>query len=193
MQLHLRKRTLHRVSRLDTIYPCGTKKRRASVHVCRAISRYSWKIVHKREILHIVSNTGIYCSSDKVGTVYLVQYIFQNSTVNINALCNSREFGISAYSAFVRMCGIFHSTPTVSVSTVTTALWRFTPIHMRDARTILGSKPKLLWSEMALPRKPFGIGRTYTPFCLEWPILWPPRILSFPPGTPCITPNDRKN
>jgi hypothetical protein len=23
-------------------------------------------------------------------------------------------------------------------------------------------------------------------FCLEWPILWPPRILSFPPGTPCI-------
>jgi hypothetical protein len=26
----------------------------------------------------------------------------------------------------------------------------------------------------------------YTLFCLEWPILWPPRILSFPPGTSCI-------
>jgi hypothetical protein len=25
--------------------------------------------------------------------------------------------------------------------------------------------------------------RTYTPFCLEWPILGPPRILTFPPGT----------
>ena len=22
-------------------------------------------------------------------------------------------------------------------------------------------------------------------FCLGWPVLWPPRILTFPPGTPC--------
>jgi len=29
--------------------------------------------------------------SDKVGTVHLVQYIFENSTVNINALYNSCE------------------------------------------------------------------------------------------------------
>ena len=33
---------------------------------------YNRKIVHKKEILHVrtVSNTGIYCSSDRVGTVY---------------------------------------------------------------------------------------------------------------------------
>jgi predicted transport protein len=30
------------------------------------------KIVDNKEILRTVSNTGIYCSSDKVGTVYLV-------------------------------------------------------------------------------------------------------------------------
>jgi hypothetical protein len=24
-------------------------------------------------------------------------------------------------------------------------------------------------------------------FCLEWPIIWPPRIFTFPPGAPCIT------
>jgi hypothetical protein len=30
------------------------------------------KIVDKKEIFLIVSNTGIYCSSDNVGTVYLV-------------------------------------------------------------------------------------------------------------------------
>jgi predicted transport protein len=36
------------------------------------ISLYSSKIVDKKEILRAVSNTGIYCSSDKVGTVYLV-------------------------------------------------------------------------------------------------------------------------
>jgi hypothetical protein len=38
----------------------------------RAISLYSSKIVDKKDILRTVSNTGIYCSSDKVGTVYLV-------------------------------------------------------------------------------------------------------------------------
>jgi hypothetical protein len=38
----------------------------------RAISLYSSKIVDKKEILRTVSNAGIYCSSDKFGTVYLV-------------------------------------------------------------------------------------------------------------------------
>jgi hypothetical protein len=33
---------------------------------------YSSKTVDKKDILRTVSNTGIYCSSDKVGTVYLV-------------------------------------------------------------------------------------------------------------------------
>ena len=56
----------------------------------RAILLYSCKIVDK-EILLIDSNNGIYCSSDKVGRVYVVQYIFENSTVNINALCKSCE------------------------------------------------------------------------------------------------------
>jgi hypothetical protein len=38
----------------------------------RAISLYRSKIVDKKEILRTVSNAGIYFSSDKVGTVYLV-------------------------------------------------------------------------------------------------------------------------
>jgi predicted transport protein len=37
-----------------------------------AISLYSSKIVDKKEILRTVSNIGIYLSSDKCGTVYLV-------------------------------------------------------------------------------------------------------------------------
>jgi hypothetical protein len=37
-----------------------------------AVSLYSSKIVDRKEILRAVSNTGIYCSSDKVGTVYMV-------------------------------------------------------------------------------------------------------------------------
>jgi hypothetical protein len=35
----------------------------------RSILLYSSKIVDKKEILRTVSNTGIYYSSDKVGTV----------------------------------------------------------------------------------------------------------------------------
>jgi predicted transport protein len=38
----------------------------------RAVSLYSSEIIDKKEILRTVSNTGIYCSSDTVGTVYLV-------------------------------------------------------------------------------------------------------------------------
>jgi hypothetical protein len=56
----------------------------------RSMSLYSSKIVME-EILRTVSNTDIYCSSDKVGTVYPVQHISQNSTVNINTLRNSCE------------------------------------------------------------------------------------------------------
>jgi hypothetical protein len=37
-----------------------------------AISLYSSNVVNKKKILRAVSNTSIYCSSDKVGTVYLV-------------------------------------------------------------------------------------------------------------------------
>jgi hypothetical protein len=38
----------------------------------RAISLYSSKIVDKKEIFRAVSNAAIYCSRDKVDTVYLV-------------------------------------------------------------------------------------------------------------------------
>jgi hypothetical protein len=38
----------------------------------RVIVLHSSKFVDKKEILRTVSNTGIYCSSDKVDTVYLV-------------------------------------------------------------------------------------------------------------------------
>jgi hypothetical protein len=57
----------------------------------RVVSLYTSRIFDKKERLHTVSNNGIYCLSNKVGTVYLVQYIFENSTVNMNALCNSCE------------------------------------------------------------------------------------------------------
>jgi hypothetical protein len=41
------------------------------------ITLYICKVVDKKEILRTVSNAGIYCSSDKVGTVYLVPTYFR--------------------------------------------------------------------------------------------------------------------
>jgi hypothetical protein len=38
----------------------------------RAVSLYSSKIFDNKEILHTVSDIGIYCSGDKFGKVYLV-------------------------------------------------------------------------------------------------------------------------
>jgi hypothetical protein len=88
-----------------------------------------------------------------------------------------------AYSAFVKTYGIFRNTPTMSLSTVTTANWRFTPIHMlhtecstAGGKGNIGSQIQTTACEIALSRKPFEIGHMYTYFffCLKWPILWPP-------------------
>jgi hypothetical protein len=87
----------------------------------------------------------------------------------------------TAYWAFVKMCGIFYNTPTMSLLTVKTATWPFTPIHVQEGGTVLGSKSKLLYSEMALSRKPFGIVHMYVQ------TIWPPRILTSPFGTICIS------
>jgi hypothetical protein len=43
-----------------------------TVSEIRATSLYNSKIVYKKEILRSASNTGIYCSCDKVGTVCLL-------------------------------------------------------------------------------------------------------------------------
>jgi hypothetical protein len=59
------------------------------------------------------------------------------------ATCVGTAYSILAYSAFVKMCGIFHNTPTISVSEVTTANGDFTPIYIWEGRTILGAKSKL--------------------------------------------------
>jgi hypothetical protein len=69
-------------------------------------------------------------------------------------------YSISTYSVFVKMCGIFYNTPTMSLSTVTMTRC-FTLIHMWERRTILCAKSKLLYSEIALPQKPFRIGYMY--------------------------------
>lgn len=79
-------------------------------------------------------------------------------------------YSISAHSAFVKRCGIFHNTPIISLSIVTTHQLTFhTNLHASDSgtvwwegRTILGAKSKLSYSETALSSKPSGIGNMYT-------------------------------
>jgi hypothetical protein len=70
---------LYRVSQEEGSI-CHSKQKKVYVYMCpipigfrdTEVSLYSSKTLHKKEILRLVSNTGIYCSSDKVGTVYLV-------------------------------------------------------------------------------------------------------------------------
>jgi hypothetical protein len=65
----------------------GHSKQKLHIYVCpipngfqdRAISLYSSKIVNKGEVLRTASSTGVYCSSDKIRTVYIVQFIITQS------------------------------------------------------------------------------------------------------------------
>jgi hypothetical protein len=66
----------------------------------RVISPYSSKIVDKQEILHTVSNTGIYCSSDEVGRVYLLSYLWLHSPLDIH-----RFFSFLIYTQSVWLLG----------------------------------------------------------------------------------------
>jgi hypothetical protein len=85
----------------------------------RVISVYGSKFVDKREILHTDSNTGIYCSSDKVGRVYLV------NTFSKIPPSTSMHFATRVRT------------------------WRVARLY------------SVLYSEVALSRKPFGIGHMY--------------------------------
>jgi hypothetical protein len=78
----------------------------------RDISLYSSKIVDNKELLRTVSNTDIYCSSVKVGTVYLVLSTTMHSATHVRT-------------------------------------WRVARLY------------SVLYSEIALSRKPFGTGHMY--------------------------------
>jgi hypothetical protein len=56
----------------------------------RVVSLYSSKTVDKKEILRTVLNTGIFCSSDKVGTVYPVQYYVYSRKFHRQHQCTSQ-------------------------------------------------------------------------------------------------------
>jgi hypothetical protein len=57
----------------------------------RNILLYNSKIVDKEEILRAVSITSTYRSSDKVGTVYVLQYIATYSLVHATNMTGSNS------------------------------------------------------------------------------------------------------
>jgi hypothetical protein len=71
---------IHNVPRAKVNILEGHSKQKVYMYMCpipngfrdTTISLHSSKIVNKKEILRTVSNTGFYCSSDKVGRVYLM-------------------------------------------------------------------------------------------------------------------------
>jgi hypothetical protein len=72
----------------------------------RAISLHNSNIGDKEEILRTVSNTGIYCSSDKVGTVYLVYNTFSKiPRVRTLHYYGTKQFQF--YSFFTQLTYVF--------------------------------------------------------------------------------------
>jgi hypothetical protein len=101
--------------------------------------------------------------------------------ISIFGICEEvRHFSQHSYNVMIR---------------VTTASWCFTAIHMLQTLAQYGGRGENYWAPN--PKhctiKFFYLGNLSkyetckcTHFCLEWPILWPSRILTFPPGTLCI-------
>ena len=130
-------------------------------------TRYSYFTVQcqivDKEILRIISNIRIYYSSDKV------QYIFENFTVIVSSGTSTTETvnveHISIFGICVDMRHIARHSSNVTVNSYNSQLTLHTDTHAsysgavwREGRTILGSKSKLLYSEIALSWKPFGVG-----------------------------------
>jgi hypothetical protein len=84
------------------------------------------KSLIRKEILQIVSNTGVYYSSDK-------------SWYTLRTITHFRKFHRQQQNTLqlvhISIFGTFHNTPTVPLSTVTTANWRF-----RQWRCLVGGK-----------------------------------------------------
>ena len=101
----------------------------------RTISSYSCKIVYK-EILRTISNIGINWPSDKFGKVYLLPYVFENSTFNINVFIpRVRTWRVARQSSSLRhfMQAITSSMLTSISSRVSTFLL-YTPFFIQPHR-----------------------------------------------------------
>jgi hypothetical protein len=151
----------------------------------------SKKCICTSVLLRTVSNAVIYRSSDKVGTVYPVQHIFENSTVNINALWNSCEDSLQ-YTAYQH----FRHFRSWTAFLTTLLEW-----HYQQSQRPTDASHRFTWGregqywapnpnyckEKLLYRgnlSEYDTGAC-TLSCLEWLMLWPPRMFTSPPGTPC--------
>jgi hypothetical protein len=74
-----------------------------------AVSLWSSKIVDKKEILHTVSNTNIYCLSDKVDTVYLVITFLKILSTSMHFATCVRTWCVARSSASWRISKLLHS------------------------------------------------------------------------------------
>jgi len=100
----------------------------SSTRCWRARSDETWalgSVSHSRNVLNTLENT-LLSGILRIGTRR--RY---SSTATLTLLSQKPStYSYLAYSAFVKRCGILHNTPIMSQSTVTTANWCFTPIHI---------------------------------------------------------------
>jgi hypothetical protein len=113
------------------------------------------------EILRAVSNTGIYCSSEKVGIV-------AEKKDRRSSAASTQKDQHAYYNTFSKI-------PPSSMQFATRVrTWRVARLY------------SILYSEIALSRKPFGIGHMY----IHAFLLRMADTVTFPPGASYIASND---
>jgi hypothetical protein len=112
----------------------------------RAISLYTSKTVYRKEILRTVLIPVFIDQVTKL-VQFTQHYVFSKILPSTFVHLATGVRRAYQHIRHLWICvGIYHNTPTISLSTVTTKNWRFTPTHMREGKTILGAKSKLLCS-----------------------------------------------
>jgi len=112
----------------------------------RAIWMYNSKIVDKKEILHVrtVSNTGIYCSSDTVGTVYNKCSKIPPST-SMNFATRVKTWRVVRLSAsWLSFMQAKTSSMLTSSSSRISTLFLYTSLFMKPHKKSTGLSPEIL-------------------------------------------------
>jgi hypothetical protein len=121
-----------------------------------------------------------------VQLTYYIRYISEISTISINAPCNSCEDSTFGICEDVRHFS--QHSYNVTINSHNGQLTLHTNSHAGGKGNIARRiQITVQWNSSISETVRIGHMYIYASFSLEWPILWPPELLNFPPRTPCVT------
>jgi hypothetical protein len=121
----------------------------------------------------------------KVDNMHIANRAFPGCSGNPFCSSGTTAYSVSAYSAFVKVCVIFHNTPTLSLPTVTVASWCLTLIHILQTMVQYSRREGQIRTTIQWNRSVLLTVQSKTNlhihffFHLGLPIVWPSRISPF--------------